>query len=117
MPDPRRTFGNRAEDTAEAFFRGLGYRILERQFTTPFGEIDLIAMDRDEVVFIEVKARRSSAFGFPEESVTPGKVRKIAKAGQLFLQRFPREPVYRIDVLAIEYSDGEPAFTHIRSVG
>ena len=68
--DPRRLFGNKAEKLAERYLKKKGYKILDRQFVTRYGEIDLVAREGDEIVFVEVKARRSTAFGYPEESVT-----------------------------------------------
>lgn len=109
--DPRKVFGNRSERLAADFLLKKGYRILARQYKNSIGEIDIVAQDADEIVFVEVKARRSSTFGFPEESVTARKLEKIAAVGQLFLQeRNNAEVAHRIDVIAIESSGN---ITHI----
>ncbi|MFH1611520.1 MAG: YraN family protein [Patescibacteria group bacterium] len=106
--DPRRRFGNKAEDLAARFLVSKGYKIIKRQYKTRAGEIDLIARDGDEIVFVEVKARHGREFGFPEESVTAVKLRKIQATAELYLQKYKlqRAP-YRIEVVAIEYSDNE----------
>lgn len=112
MVDVRRLFGNAAERRAAQFLRKQGMKILERQYTTKLGEIDLIAKDGDEIVFVEVKARRSGEFGHPEESVTPSKLEKISKVAQQYLVRLPEDTPYRIDVVAIEGDE----ITHIQGV-
>lgn len=118
MVDPRRTFGNDAEALAASYLTGKGMRILATQFRTRMGEIDLIAEDGSEIVFVEVKARRSRAFGYPEESVTPKKIEKIAAAGEVYLRKTAQEHrPFRIDVVAIEGNFRPPRLLHIRAVG
>ena len=62
----RKLLGRSGEDRAARHLAGLGYRVLERNYRTPQGEIDLIALDGDTVVFVEVKTRTSDSFGAPE---------------------------------------------------
>lgn len=115
MPDPRRTFGTDIEKQVAARLVGQGYVILEHQFKTRFGEIDLVCRDGDEVVFVEVKARTSHAFGYPEESVHVQKLKKIVACAQLYLQRLDPDQPWRIDVIAVE--TGNPfVITHIKGV-
>jgi putative endonuclease len=115
--DIRRVFGNSAEDLAAKFLKAKGYRILTKQFTTRYGEIDLIARLGDEVVFVEVKARRGSAFGYPEESVTQKKLEKITLVAQEYLKKKGWESRdHRIDVIAIEYGEGDPEILHLEGV-
>ena len=115
MPDVRRLFGNKSENLAASYLKRKGFKILERQFITRFGEIDLIAKDGDEIVFVEVKSRRNLDFGYPEESVTPRKIEKIATVGAQYLQKRKMETAeFRIDVIAIE---GDEKINHIKSVG
>lgn len=114
--DPRRLFGNSAERQAEWFLRDKGLDILARQYTTRFGEIDLIARDGDEIVFVEVKARHSDAFGAPEESVTLSKLAKIAAVGQQFMKtRNIENYPFRIDIIAITTDPKE--IRHVIGVG
>ena len=116
--DLRRIFGNRAEDLAASFLKKKGYKILERQYKSKHGEIDLIAREGDEIVFVEVKARQTSEFGYPEESVTRSKLSKIAAVGDEYLkdQKLERA-LYRIDVVAIEFDQNPPKITHLIGVG
>lgn len=66
----KKQFGKRGEDLAANFLRKNGYRILERNFLIRGGEVDIIAQDKDVLVFVEVKARYSHEFGLPAESIT-----------------------------------------------
>lgn len=115
--DPRRQFGNVGEELATTFLESQGMTILASQYKKSFGEIDLIAQDGDELVFVEVKARASQTFGYPEDSVTPQKVRHILRVAQRYLEEKRRtESPWRIDVLAIEYLQNPPKVTHIKNI-
>ncbi|WP_066507262.1 YraN family protein [Abyssisolibacter fermentans] len=76
--------GQIGEKLAVNFLKKKGYSILETNFTAKIGEIDIIAKDKDIIVFIEVKARRTDKYGRPSESVTPYKQRKIIKTALLY---------------------------------
>jgi len=115
--DVRRIFGNSSEELAANYLIDLGYKIIERQYSNKLGEIDLIAMDGREVVFVEVKARKTAEFGYPEEAVTPSKLRKIGNTGLVYLRREGLESAdYRIDVIAIEFYVDPPKVTHLKGV-
>ncbi len=116
MVDPRRIFGNAAEQDAAAFLKSQGMTILEAQYRNRFGEIDIIAKDGDEFVMVEVKARKDHEFGYPEESVTKSKLRKIAIVAEHYMASRPHI-AWRIDVIAIEYDHTPPKITHIIGVG
>ena len=79
--------GNIGEALAEKYLKEKGYKILARNFFSPFGEIDLIALDGDVVVFVEVKTRSSNAFGSPIEAITPTKQSNMTKTASYFLQK------------------------------
>src|SRR3989339_670419 len=101
--DERRSFGNSGEELAASFLQKQGFKILKRQYRSPFGEIDLIAEDPKRwIVFVEVKPRRSLESGYPEEAVTEQKRRHLEASGEYFLeeQALERRP-YRFDVIAI----------------
>ena len=68
-----RLLGNRGERLAAKFLARKGIRILRRQHKMPSGELDIIAMDGDRIVFVEVKTRRSDSKGHPIEAITPQK--------------------------------------------
>jgi len=99
----RRT-GQRGEDFAVRFLNKKGYRVIERNYRCIFGEIDLIARDKDEIVFVEVKSRRSKDFGAPEAAVDTRKQKKISRIAMNYLQE---EGLYdsnaRFDVVAIHF--------------
>jgi putative endonuclease len=117
MVDARRIFGDSAEGLAADYLVRAGLQIIERQYSSKMGEIDLIAMDGREVVFVEVKARKTAEFGYPEEAVTPSKLRKIGNTAMGYLRRHGLESAdYRIDVVAIEFNIDPPRITHIKGV-
>ncbi|HWR71605.1 MAG TPA: YraN family protein [Nitrospirota bacterium] len=98
----RKKLGQEGEDRAARFLEKRGYRILERNYHTKAGEIDLIAMHEDELVFVEVKTRTSGAFGAPELAVNPRKQQRMVKAalGYLKYKNLHQVPC-RFDVVAI----------------
>lgn len=117
MPTARRLFGDASEQLAEAYLVNKGYRILDRQFLTRLGEIDLVAEQGGEIVFVEVKARHTDEFGYPEAAVTKSKLRKIAHAGEIYLrQKQLTERSFRIDVVAIEHNFTPPRITLFEGV-
>lgn len=108
------TLGRAGEELAGEFLRKKGYRVLEKNYRTCFGEIDLIARDRDVIVFVEVKTRSDESFGRPFEAVHPRKREKIRKTALWFLKRFKEEVPARFDVLSISVEDGKPIIDHIK---
>lgn len=74
----KRQYGDLGEDIAERYVTALGYTVLERNYSTKFGELDLICIDGGTLVFIEVKRRFSGAYGTPAEAVTKHKQYKIS---------------------------------------
>jgi putative endonuclease len=84
-----------------------GYRILERNFRCRAGEVDLVAEDADDLVFVEVKTRRGDVYGSPEEAVTLQKQRKIVEVANYYLDlHSSSERSWRIDVVAVQLSRG-----------
>jgi putative endonuclease len=107
MGGARQRLGAEGERTAKAFLEASGFRILRENFSTPVGEIDLIAREGDILVFVEVKARTSVEFGPPQSSITPAKQRQIAKAAALFLEREGlSDAPCRFDVVAVTFGTG-----------
>src|SRR5690242_1946895 len=80
-------FGELGEREAARFLRGKGYRILARQVRNRFGELDLIALDGETIVFVEVKTRRGIEQGAPFEAVSTDKQRKMTNAALAYLKR------------------------------
>src|SRR3954452_23845761 len=83
MPDPRRARGSIGEQAAAEMLRALGYEIVERNFRTKYGELDIVAVDRSTLVFCEVRTRVGrDAIAYALESIGPGKrvqLRKLAR--------------------------------------
>ncbi len=80
------------------------YRVLTSNFSSRFGEIDIIAIHQNTLVFIEVKARTSTQFGQPYEAVTPHKLEKIIKTGHYFRQKYQHKNLpqaTRVDVASV----------------
>lgn len=101
MPSEKRLIGNLGEDEAVRHLKKLGYKIVERNFFWRFGEIDIIAWDKDVLVFIEVKLRKTDAFGSPAEQVTTYKQERIKKTALMYLQKHKIEPYCRFDIVEI----------------
>jgi putative endonuclease len=98
----KKLLGQAGEDRAAKFLAKQGYRLLERNYRTPHGEIDLIALHEGTIVFVEVKTRTSDAFGAPELAVTPQKQRRMVKTalGYIKYKKLHQVPC-RFDVVAI----------------
>lgn len=118
MPDRRKEFGNAGEETAAAYLERQGLAVIGVQQRTRFGELDLVCLQGDEVVFVEVKTRQSNAFGYPEESVTAEKAGKLARSGEAWLQaKHWEDRPWRIDVVAVEVqADGSAKVTHFPAI-
>jgi putative endonuclease len=102
-PDARQILGKQGEDLAARELRRLGYAILARRYRTKFGEIDIVAEDDGAVVFVEVKARRTTRFGEAAEAIPIWKRRRIAAMALDYLARHDRLTVAsRFDVVAID---------------
>jgi putative endonuclease len=102
----KRDLGKKGEKLAANLLLQSDYEILTKNFNTRFGEIDIIAKDGDTLVFIEVKTRWNREFGVPEESITPKKLKKIEKVGEIFRSQNENLPkLERIDVVAIEIDE------------
>jgi putative endonuclease len=125
----RKALGKWGEDLAAGYLAARGYHILAQNARTPYGELDLVASEEraDGVgegsgtvtVFVEVKTRRSSAFGLPEASVTTRKQAHLLASAQAYLQAHPDlEGDWRIDVIAIQQLPGqpEPSIVHFENV-
>ena len=107
MPPGRRLLGQTGEALAAVALENNGYRILTRNYRTPFGEIDLIARHDGYLVFIEVKLRRNTCYGTPLEAVTRSKRERLWLSAQQYLQeQGTPETMVRFDVIAITLERG-----------
>jgi len=99
-------FGDRGERAAVNFLKQQGFRIVERNYSTPLGEIDIVAVDGTTIVFVEVKTRSSLIAGRPEEAVTNEKQKKLTQMALAYLKKHKLlEHPARFDVVAIVWPD------------
>lgn len=101
--------GARGEALAEVHLKRLGYRIVERNYRCPLGEVDRIAVQGKTLVFLEVKARRTPDFGGPLEAVDRRKRRKLTRLAQYYVaQKGLYDTPLRFDVVGVYYGGVEP---------
>jgi putative endonuclease len=99
----KRQFGDIGEKIASNFLCINGYKIIEKNYRCRDGEIDIVARQRDTIVFIEVKTRKNLLYGTPEEAITPSKMMKLKAVAEQYEQTHENlPPDWRIDVVAIE---------------
>lgn len=97
--------GNQGEDLACKFLESKGYKILERNFRIRGGEIDIVAQEKQEIVFVEVKARYSREYGGPAEAITPWKIKAMLKSALFYLQNKNwLSKGYRLDFVGIDFA-------------
>ncbi|MDD5167375.1 MAG: YraN family protein [Syntrophales bacterium] len=107
MTRERLKTGQLGEDAAVSYLEARGYKILERNFRCPLGEMDIIARQANVLVFIEVRSRRSEGFGDPLESVTVVKQRKLSRIALFYIQKHNlQNREARFDVLGITMRPG-----------
>ena len=107
--------GAAGEDLAVRFLKKRRFRILERNFHSRFGEIDIIAQDGPYIVFAEVKARAANAAAGPLDAVTHAKQRKIVRTAQYYLQTHGTDLQPRFDVAAIVEGPGGPSVEYLEN--
>lgn len=106
--------GNIGENMACKFLLENGYEILQRNFAKPYGEIDIIAKDKDFLVFIEVKARKNTNFGYPRDFVNKSKIKKITDVAQIYmLEEKLLDIKFRFDVIEIIFEENK--ITHLKN--
>ena len=112
-----RQSGAQWEKTAESFLRNHGLTLLQRNFTSRFGEIDLIMEDEETLVFVEVKFRKSNQHGSGAAAVTFHKQGKISRTAAWYLATNPRrsEQICRFDVIAINPHERDQGINWIKN--
>ena len=111
MAFKKKELGAKGEEIAVRYLKSRGYRIIERNYRIRLGEIDIIAEQGDDLVFIEVKTRSGTLFGSPFESVTKQKQKQLSKVALEYIskQGFHDRPA-RFDVVGIELQKGSEMF-------
>lgn len=118
----KREFGTKYEELVADYLIKQGFLLLEKNYVTPFGEADLIMRDGNEIVFIEVKARRSVKYGLPAEAVTYSKQKKYLLNAEYYVLNELRgnpdiksDTAIRFDVAQIYIKEGTPYINYIRN--
>jgi putative endonuclease len=112
--NPRAALGSAGERLAAGWLEARGYRVVARNWRCAYGELDIIAEEQGELVFVEVKTRRGAAYGVPEEAITANKRAHLIAAAQSYLAENQCEAhPYRIDVIAVQL-DGRGQLTDVR---
>ncbi len=118
MGDRRQVFGRRGEQDAAERAVQRGYTVLERNYRTPYGEIDLILLSPEkEIVFAEVKSRSGSFFGFPEAAVDKRKKSHILRSAFFYLrQNYPDndEVPWHVDIMSLIYKKDQQTLLDFR---
>lgn len=107
--------GKKGEDAACELLKRKGYVVIERNWTCPFGEADIIAIDEGCLVFVEVKTRAGVACGLPTEAVTPKKRQKYERIAACYLSRYDgMDSAVRFDVVGIQvFANGRALARHV----
>jgi putative endonuclease len=112
----QKQMGGWGEQAAAEYLEKQGYDILARNFRSGHGEVDIIARQENVLVFVEVKARSSNRYGYPEHSVTPRKRMHILSVAENYIHNHPEFNTWRVDVIAVESETGEAKITHFENV-
>jgi putative endonuclease len=114
---PEKTLGQLGEDAAARYLKRLGYKVLGRHVCLPSGELDLVMLDGETIVFVEVKTRRTDEHGRPADAVTPDKQRRLTRLAVAFMRRYRlHDHPARFDVVSIVWPSGEkPRIEHIKN--
>lgn len=113
----KHVIGKFGEEEAKQYLEQQGYKILDRNFSCKRGEIDIIALDKKEIVFVEIKSRTNQEFGLPAEAVTKKKIEHILKTAEyyLYIRNLQNEPT-RIDVIEIFIQNKLIKINHLKQV-
>ena len=103
--------GAEFEDLAVEYLKSLGYKILHKNYHSRFGEIDIVALKDNTLIFVEVKGGRSKALGDPAERVDRRKMERLLRCIEEYLSKRPAED-YKLEVVIIRGKEVE----HIRNV-
>jgi putative endonuclease len=114
----RRWFGTRSERAASRFLKNLGFKVLAKNFSCQLGELDLVMLDKDCVVFVEVRSTEGEDQSMPALSVDHFKQKRLTRLAQFFLQKHRlQNRMARFDVLTLSWPEGrgEPQIEHFRN--
>lgn len=114
----KKVFGNIGEKIARKYLKRIGYEILENNFYTRKGEIDIIAREKSNViVFVEVKTRSTDKYGTPSEAVNNKKKQHLKRSAAIYLtERNPLKSIIRFDVIEVIIKNGKCKINHIKQI-
>lgn len=107
-------FGKKGEMLAGRYLLGEGLAVLEYNWRSGHKEIDIIAKERDVLVFVEVKSRRNAQYGDATEAVTPQKMRNVILAAEAYMKRFNIDSPVRFDVVTVVPDGDTHIIEHVR---
>lgn len=109
--------GRKGEDAAAAYLERIGLTVVDRNWSTKSGEIDIVALDGEVMVLVEVKTRRTARTGTPEEAVSTAKQKRLIRLAQAYIAHAGMGPVtVRFDVIGIQVlSEDRALLRHHRS--
>ncbi len=118
MNNRRQLLGRWGEETATRYLEARGYTILARNLHTRRGELDIVASKDGALIFVEVKMRSSTAYGFPEEAVNPRKQAHLLAAAEAYFAQHPDSPeTWQFDIIAVTRRPGQtPEIEHFENV-
>lgn len=112
----KKAIGKKGEIIAQKYLVNNGYEILASNYYTRYGEIDIICEKDRELVFVEVKTRRSTSYGTPEEAITKQKIAHLRKAAFIYLDKEGRNyKALRFDVIGILWQGEDISLNHIEA--
>ena len=112
----KKLLGNTGESIATSYLQRKGYRIIERNFKARYGEIDIICIYQNTLVFVEVKTRTALHIGYPEESITPRKAKHMLRCAEMYAGEHDIDH-WQVDAIAVEGTRGmTPKITHFENV-
>ena len=113
----KQELGGAGEKLACIALKKKGYRIIGKNYRCRYGEIDIIAIHKDCLVFVEVRSKSGTSFGTPEESVTAQKMRKLVSTALEYLNSHQDAPPdWRIDFVAIEFDAAQKKATRLEII-
>ncbi len=112
----KKDIGNYGEKLACKFLKKLGYKIIDKNYRTKAGEIDIIARDHESFVFVEVKTRSDVSYGYPEMNVHSKKLQNFRASAQIYILENNIRNSFRLDVVSIDLSHKPPEIKHFKNI-
>jgi putative endonuclease len=118
MGKEKQLLGRQGEEEAAAYLVKQGYKIVQRNFRCPWGEIDIIAQKGPVLVFVEVRSRKTNSFGLPQESIKRNKQKKVRQVASFYLKKAGQPEIsVRLDVLTLKFNQKNEVtqLTHLKN--